>query len=110
MNDRIIWVVVFVLIGSLSLTGCPPKKKMVLDPEKTEETTEEQVKKEPMEDLEITQEWSEIPALGNAFFSLDKSTLNPNQRKTLAKNGALLKILPNSVQIRIEGIVIREER
>jgi peptidoglycan-associated lipoprotein len=93
----------------LFLTGCPPKKKLpiqekppVAEEKPTDATEGEDILAAPT-DIRITQDWSEIPALQAILFALDSASLDDGGRATLKKNVAILKKLPKSVTIRVEG-------
>ena len=92
------------LIGMLSLTGCPPKKKLALEPKKQEQSPakEEAKAKEPTE-IQINQDWTEIPQLEDIHFEFDKANLSDAGRADLKKNVALIKKLPSSIIIRVDG-------
>lgn len=95
-----------VFVGTLILTGCPPKKPLVIeDTAKEEEIMEEEaVVEEPtVPDIEITQEWSEIPALKAVIFDYDSTSIGSGQRQTLKDNVAIIKKLPSSVTVRVAG-------
>jgi peptidoglycan-associated lipoprotein len=95
------------LIGSFILTGCPPKKKLAITDQKKvevkDEKKEDQASEKAPGDIEINQEWSEIPALGMIHFSFDLAALDDVARATLKKNVALIKKLPATVTVRVEG-------
>ena len=89
------------LLGLLVLTGCPPKKKLAMQEEKTaKEETQEEAK---MAGTVITPEWAEIPALLTVNFAYDSSALDQAARDILKKNVAVPKKLPASVTMRLEG-------
>jgi len=102
-------LVTSIFLGTLLLTGCPPKKKLtVADQPKEEQTDEDKEGKDAASklapgDVEITQEWTEIPALSVVQFPFDLANLDDAARATLKKNVSLLKKLPASVAVRMEG-------
>lgn len=93
------------LLGLLVLTGCPPKKKMAIEDKPKDETTETAPTDGNLEmgDVQIGQDWAEIPSLSAINFDYDSSSLNDSQRATLKGNVAILKKLPASVTFRVEG-------
>jgi peptidoglycan-associated lipoprotein len=54
-------------------------------------------------DVQITQDWTEIPNLQVALFDYDAAALNDAARTVLKSNVAIIKKLPASVVVRIEG-------
>ncbi len=95
-------------LGFLVLTGCPPKKKLPIEEkapieeiEKVEEGEEKGALK-PGE-FDITQEWTDVPALQVVPFDYDSASLNDGARIVLKTNVAILKKLPKSVTVRVEG-------
>jgi peptidoglycan-associated lipoprotein len=98
----------FVLLGSLVLTGCPPKKKLAIDQKPKEEVKEESAENadsKPLEpgEVEITQDWTEIPALQTIRFGYDSASLDEAARQILKANVSIVKKLPNTVTVRVEG-------
>jgi peptidoglycan-associated lipoprotein len=94
------------------LTGCPPKKKMAIDekakPEvKVDTTTVTSTDLETQTpapgDVQINQDWTEIPNLQVALFAYDAAGLDDAARAVLKNNVAIIKKLPTSVVVRIEG-------
>jgi peptidoglycan-associated lipoprotein len=95
------------LSAVLVLTGCPPKNKMKID-EKA--TAEEPVVNENADanavnpgDIQINQDWTEIPALSMIHFDLNSASLDAASRGLLKTNVEILKKLPKTVTIRVEG-------
>lgn len=96
------------LVGSVMLTGCPPKKKLPIEEKSAEDIqTEDQDNADAANlspnDIQITQEWTEVPALAAIQFNYDSAQLNEEARGTLKKNVAIIKKLPTTVTIRVEG-------
>ena len=97
--------VLSLLTGAFLMTGCPPKKKMAIE----EKPVQEEVQVDPsmsdstMADVQIGQDWTEIPALSGVNFDYDSTTLNDSNRAVLKSNVAILKKLPASVTFRVEG-------
>lgn len=108
MSRQSLLPVILVLVGMVSLTGCPPKKKLAIEEKPLAE--EPMPEETPMDEnallpgeVRITQEWSEIPALEAVRFAYDSSSLDTAGRNVLKSNVAVLKKLPTSVTIRVEG-------
>ncbi len=55
------------------------------------------------DDIQINQDWTEIPNLQVALFAYDAATLDDTARAVLKNNVAIIKKLPASVVVRIEG-------
>lgn len=99
----------FLGLSTLVLTGCPPKKNLAIE----EKTPAEEVQNENTEnanaealkpgEFDINQEWTEVPALSPVPFDYDSASLNEVARAFLKTNVAILKKLPKSVTVRIEG-------
>jgi peptidoglycan-associated lipoprotein len=93
-------------LGCLLLTGCPPKKKLPIEEkppvEETKKGDETATALKPGE-FDITQDWTEVPALQNVRFDYDSASLNDNARSILKINVGILKKLPKSVTVRVEG-------
>ncbi len=93
------------LAGAILMTGCPPKKKMAIE----DKPVQEDVQVDPnatdaaMGDVQISQDWAEIPEILSIQFDYDSATLNESNRATLKTNVAILKKLPASVTFRVEG-------
>jgi peptidoglycan-associated lipoprotein len=88
----------------LITTGCAPKKKLAIEDSITDEAPEEEISEEPQEeDIRISQDWSEIPALGTINFEYDAAKLDADAKATLKKNVGVIKKLPESVMVRVEG-------
>jgi peptidoglycan-associated lipoprotein len=95
------------------LTGCPPKKKMNIEEKPKDvnvDTTTANGQAADLEntapapgDVQITQDWTEIPNLQVALFAYDAASLDDAGRAVLKNNVAIIKKLPASVVIRIEG-------
>lgn len=100
---------VSILIGLFVLTGCPPKKKLAIDEKPKEEAMDEvnvdttTVKSTSPTDIQINQDWTEIPNLQIVQFGYDSAQLDDSARVTLKNNVAILKKLPKSITIRVEG-------
>ncbi len=105
MNSRKNLFMPLSLIAVLFLTGCPPKKKMAIEDRPKEETPlDDQTNADPAAgDVQIGQDWAEIPALTAINFDYDSATLNEANRVTLKTNVAILKKLPATVTFRVEG-------
>ncbi len=95
--------IIFALAGVLVLTGCPPKKKLAIEQPPIEEQKEEAAEQPAEKKIEITQDWTEIPALEIVKFEFDAAGLSPEAREVLKKNVAILKKLPTTVTVRVEG-------
>lgn len=98
-----------VLLGGLFLTACPPKNKLPIEEkpveqtEKVEDASNANANALAPGEFEITQDWSEVPALQNAPFDYDSASLSEEARRILKANVAILKKLPSSVTVRVEG-------
>jgi peptidoglycan-associated lipoprotein len=97
------------LVSMLALMGCPPKKKLPIDekptaqePDKTDENANAD-KNADANAIQIAQDWTEIPALQIVHFNYDNATLDDAARNALKANVAILKKLPASVKVRVEG-------
>lgn len=99
--------VFYIGLLSLVLTGCPPKNKLPIEEKpKAEETDKDKdANKDALKpgEFDITQEWAEVPALQIVPFDYDSASLNQNARTVLKTNVAVLKKLPNTVTVRVEG-------
>ncbi|MCG3205984.1 MAG: hypothetical protein KCHDKBKB_02710 [Elusimicrobia bacterium] len=73
--------------------------------EKAEETTEESTEVAQVKegDIEIKQDWTEIPSLQLVQFDYDSASLSDSARAALKTNVAIIKKLPKSVVVRVEG-------
>jgi peptidoglycan-associated lipoprotein len=94
----------------LALTGCPPKNKLNIDDKNVQATptpeaspTPDQSASAGANDIQIAQDWTEIPALEMVHFGYDSANLDDAARTALKTNVAILKKLPASVKIRVEG-------
>ena len=96
-----------IFIGSVLLTGCPPKKKLEIDEKAMvdEELQEEQAADAELGEtaFEVGTEWTEVPALETVTFQYDSAQVQGAEREKLKANVAILKKLPASVSIRVEG-------
>jgi peptidoglycan-associated lipoprotein len=92
-------------LAVLMLTGCPPKKKMPIEekPAQEQPTPTESTEAVQPSDIQISQEWSEIPALEMVHFDFDSASVQENERAILKGNVSVLKKLPKTVTIRVEG-------
>lgn len=98
--------VLVLLAGSFLMTGCPPKKKMAIEDKPVVEDPNADANADANAnagDVQITQDWAEIPALSTIAFDYDSTTLSDANRATLKTNVAILKKLPASVSFRVEG-------
>jgi peptidoglycan-associated lipoprotein len=93
------------------LTGCPPKKKMAIEEKPQDEvllSTDTAngdlgaFSSEPG-DVNISQDWTEIPNLQPVQFAYDAATLDDSARAVLKSNVSIIKKLPTSVVVRVEG-------
>lgn len=107
MNSRTTSLFLISALALMVLTGCPPKKKMAIeerpkqDETKVDESTSTAAANEG--DVQISQDWSEIPNLAVVNFDYDSASLSDAARATLKSNVAILKKLPTSVSFRVEG-------
>ncbi len=99
-----------VLLGGFVLTGCPPKKKLAIEEKPAEEVVVEDPnaadaanKQLAPGDIEIMQDWTDVPSLQAVQFDYDSATLNDAARATLKTNVAIIKKLPKTVSVRVEG-------
>ncbi|MBV9080492.1 MAG: OmpA family protein [Elusimicrobia bacterium] len=98
------------LAAVLALTGCPPKNKLPIEtkpkaeatPTPTDENANQETNANP-NDIQINQEWTEIPALETVHFGFDAANIDDAARTSLKKNVAVIKKLPPSVKVRVEG-------
>ncbi len=96
--------VLILLAGSFLMTGCPPKKKMAIEDKPVEDVqVDPDATDAAFSDVQIGQDWAEIPALSAVNFDYDSTTLNDSNRAILKTNVAILKKLPASVTFRVEG-------
>jgi peptidoglycan-associated lipoprotein len=107
VNSRTSTFLVISTLAVLTLTGCPPKKKMPIEERPKEEVSTDT---QPTDanatapgDIQISQDWVEIPDLALVNFDYDSATLSDSARATLKTNVAILKKLPSSVTFRVEG-------
>jgi peptidoglycan-associated lipoprotein len=106
---RFVLLSIPVLLGTLILTGCPPKKKLVVEDKKMEDVKPEDMALDSSDNdlteskIEIGQDWTDIPSLGMVQFGYDSSSLDEENRAILKKNVAILKSFPASVTFRVEG-------
>ena len=105
---RIIFSLFAISLGVVLLTGCPPKKKLPIEGKPAEEVKkpeETAPAEQPLKENEvkITQEWTDVPALGMVHFPYDSSSLEATERVVLKKNVAILKKLPKTITVRVEG-------
>ena len=96
------------LIALLALTGCPPKKPLNIDEKKVEatptpEATPSETPAATANDIQITQDWTEIPALQMVHFAFDAASIDDAGRTALKENVAIIKKLPGTVKVRVEG-------
>ncbi len=95
-------------LSTLILTGCPPKKNLPIEEKTPIEETKDENGENAAEALkpgefDINQEWTEVPALAPVPFDYDSASLNEVARAFLKTNVAILKKLPKTVTIRLEG-------
>lgn len=97
------------LAAVLALTGCPKPGNLKIDDKNAqatpvpEETPAEDANAAGANDIQIAQDWTEIPALETIRFGYDAAGLDDAARAALKTNVAILKKLPASVKIRVEG-------
>jgi peptidoglycan-associated lipoprotein len=108
LNSRKLMLLTLPLVATLALTGCPPKKNLPIDDKTaTEEPTAEDASATDaaagVNDIQIAQDWTEIPALETIRFDYDSVAIDDAARTSLKTNVAILKKLPTSVKIRVEG-------
>ncbi len=110
MNFKRTAVYSVALISMMSLMGCPPKKKLPIDEKpKVEAPTDENADANAKDtdanagDIRILQDWTEIPALQLVHFNYDGANIEDAARAALKTNVAILKKLPASVKVRVEG-------
>lgn len=96
-----------ILAAAIVLTGCPPKKKLQID---TKAEQEQPFKEEIADssnlapgDFKINQDWTDVPALATVVFEYNSAALDEAARVVLKENVKLLKKLPKSVSVRVEG-------
>ena len=99
-----------ILLGGFLLTGCPPKKKLAIEEKPVDEKALEDANAENQDptalapgDVEIKQDWTDVPALQPVQFDYDSAALNEEARAVLRTNVALIKKLPKTVAVRVEG-------
>lgn len=108
MNHRKILAFAIPLAALVALTGCPPKNKLAIDDknlqvEATPTPEEGSEAADGAGDIQIAQDWTEIPALQTVPFGYDSASLDEAGRNALRANVAILKKLPSSVKVRVEG-------
>ena len=96
------------LVALVALTGCPPKNKLNIGDKNaqvtpTPEASPTETPAAAANDIQITQDWTEIPALQLVHFAFDSASLDEAARTGLKANVAIIKKLPASVKIRVEG-------
>lgn len=91
-------------LGLVLLTGCPPKKKLVIEDPKAEDITQD-ADADALQpgDIRINQDWTEVPGLGVVNFDYNSAALSSEARAALKGNVAILKKLPQTVVVRVEG-------
>lgn len=102
------WLVISILTGMFVLTACPPKKKLAIDEKANQETIEtstDTVNASELApgDVQIQQDWTEIPNLQVVQFEYDSANLDDAGRAVLKSNVAIIKKLPKTVVVRVEG-------
>lgn len=109
MKARLSTISMLLIFGAaLVLTGCPPKKKLDIEAKK------EEVEEKPFNDelanqalapgdIQINQDWTDVPALAVVSFDYNSASLSEAARTVLKGNVTILKKLPKSVSIRVEG-------
>ncbi len=105
------WMLISILATAVALTGCPPKKKLAIDEKAKEEQPQEDANKDANADsnadaansIQIKQDWTEIPNLQMIQFGYDSATLDDAARSVLKSNVAIIKKLPKTVSVRVEG-------
>ncbi len=108
MRERKIIAFVIPLVAMLALTGCPPKKPLNIDDknaqvEPTPDANADANANATASDIQIAQDWTEIPSLEMVHFGYDAAGLDDAGRNALKVNVAILKKLPATVKIRVEG-------
>ena len=109
MRERKILAFIIPLAAMLALTGCPPKKPLNIDDKNAqatptpEATPDADAANAKANDIQIAQDWTEIPALEMVHFGYDAAGLDDAGRTALKINVAILKKLPASVKVRVEG-------
>src|SRR5258706_8131332 len=94
-----------IFIGALLLTGCPPKKKMEIEekPKEEAQATPEATPIPSENDVKISQDWAEIAGLSLVHFDYDSAQVKKDELQILKQNVAVIKKLPKSVTVRVEG-------
>jgi peptidoglycan-associated lipoprotein len=103
------YLIVVVLLGVLTMWGCPKKTEVTSTPEAIPETAPsvqqapaaEPARPEPSPEAEAPQEKA-VPALQPVYFDFDKSFIRSDARDILKANADWLKANPK-VKIKIEG-------
>lgn len=112
MNLQMKWLsFLSIALTVVVLTGCPAKKKMAIEEKPTEDVTlsSDTLKTDDMlattspDDIQINQDWTEIPNLQTIQFGYDSATVDDAARVALKTNVAIIKKLPASVVVRVEG-------
>lgn len=101
-NVTIPWVCAGVL-GILTLTGCPPKNKLSVQDKKPEQPAAKTDEANAAGGIQINQDWTSLPQLSDVRFDFDQAGLNQAGRAALKSNVAVIKKLPASVLVRVEG-------
>lgn len=104
------WMLVSILMGGFLLTGCPPKKKLAIEEKPADEKVQEDANATDANsnalapgDIEIMQDWTDVPSLKAIQFGYDSATLDDSARAALKSNVSLIKKLPKTVVVRVEG-------
>lgn len=108
MKSRLSALLIPFLAAVFLTTGCPPKKKLEIESKSADQIENAE---DPNADsnaqadsgVEITQDWTEIPSLATVRFAYDAAGFDDEARAALRTNVGILKKLPKSVTIRVEG-------
>jgi peptidoglycan-associated lipoprotein len=96
-----------ILAAAFVLTGCPPKKKLQIDSKATEEKPFNENVADAANlapgDFRINQDWTDVPALSAVVFEYNSAAIDEAARNVLKENVKILKKLPKSVSVRVEG-------
>lgn len=106
-----VYILTTILMGMLVLSACPPKKKMPIEEKSQAELDAEAAAAAEAAanaalapgDVRIMQDWTEVPALQAVPFNYDAAQLSDEARAILKKNVTIIKKLPSSVLVRVEG-------
>ena len=108
MNFNRTAVLSLALMSMVAFAGCAGKNKLPIDEKAAADAANDlnadnAADAADFNDIRILQDWTEIPALQVVQFGYDAAALDESGRAALKTNVAILKKLPASVKVRVEG-------